>query len=727
MLTRVSARSRSDRHTPPRGRARSPSPRRPMPASVARCAGLTARSRVAIGNERANAVSAGPPGDGVTPQRVRRRARSRRGCRSSRTRRAPRRSRARPAMRTACTAGRPAARQGGDVRGRVGTQPRGRQLRGQRPSAHGGLEAAHVPARAQHVLVPAHANVASHRRPRALRDGPCRGRRCRIRCSHRQIRRAGGRSHARVGPLLGEGKQVHVPVHEHRAVPEDRRPGPARPRSGRRRSPTPARAPRRELQRLVRRGPHHRAAVVLDQRHGVLDQGLCVEVADRDSAEVRVTTEVARTTPAVGLNSSVAGERPPVDGPLVSARGRGPVGHVPVQPAWSGKVRGTSRLGPRRSATANQSQYGACARYEADHVRELIRLASVTDQEVRTLSSCLLVPLGQNPSVFCLTFGLTRTSVRLHALEEKFASPLRGRGSWVLSTLVRAACRCTLGRRRRFHARKSSLAGGSRRRTPSTPGKHWSSPRTSTSSTSARPTTCTGPWPKPRSPPGKHVICEKPLAIDDRGAEEMLDAAISIRACPRGPVRLPLHPMVREAATACRPGSQGIRLIHGGLSAGLAAGLRRQLARRRVDRWRVSRVRGHRLAPVRSRRVRVRSQDHARERATTEIPGARHRKCRDHAVRDGQGRGRLHGHQPDLGGPQEPLTLEIDAADEALFFNQEEPETSGSASAKRSRCSSATRASCPRTPRGSPTCPPATRRATTTLSTPSSRMFTPRR
>src|SRR6188508_1296681 len=26
---------------------------------------------------------------------------------------------------------------------------------------------------------------------------------------------------------------------------------------------------------------------------------------------------------------------------------------------------------------------------------------------------------------------------------------------------------------------------------------------------------------------GKHVICEKPLAIDDRGAEEMLDAAIA--------------------------------------------------------------------------------------------------------------------------------------------------------------------------------------------------------
>ena len=80
---------------------------------------------------------------------------------------------------------------------------------------------------------------------------------------------------------------------------------------------------------------------------------------------------------------------------------------------------------------------------------------------------------------------------------------------------------------------------------------------------------------------GKHVICEKPLAIDDRGAEEMLDAAIASGRVHAVPFVYRYHPMVREARERVQTGVSGaIRLIHGGY-------LQDWLLKADDDNWRV--------------------------------------------------------------------------------------------------------------------------------------------
>ena len=64
---------------------------------------------------------------------------------------------------------------------------------------------------------------------------------------------------------------------------------------------------------------------------------------------------------------------------------------------------------------------------------------------------------------------------------------------------------------------------------------------------------------------GKHVICEKPLAVDDRGAEEMVDAATASGLTTAVPFVYRYYPTVREARERIRTGVTGpIRLIHGG-------------------------------------------------------------------------------------------------------------------------------------------------------------------
>src|ERR1700754_2011577 len=64
---------------------------------------------------------------------------------------------------------------------------------------------------------------------------------------------------------------------------------------------------------------------------------------------------------------------------------------------------------------------------------------------------------------------------------------------------------------------------------------------------------------------GKHVICEKPLAVDDRGAEEMFDVAVGSGLATAVPFVYRYYPTVREARERIRTGVTGpIRLIHGG-------------------------------------------------------------------------------------------------------------------------------------------------------------------
>ena len=80
---------------------------------------------------------------------------------------------------------------------------------------------------------------------------------------------------------------------------------------------------------------------------------------------------------------------------------------------------------------------------------------------------------------------------------------------------------------------------------------------------------------------GKHVICEKPLAIDDRGAEEMVVAAASAGRITAVPFVYRYYPTVREARERIRAGISGpVRLIHGGY-------LQDWLLRPEDDNWRV--------------------------------------------------------------------------------------------------------------------------------------------
>ena len=176
---------------------------------------------------------------------------------------------------------------------------------------------------------------------------------------------------------------------------------------------------------------------------------------------------------------------------------------------------------------------------------------------------------------------------------------------------------------------------------------------------------------------GKHVICEKPLAIDDRGAEEMVEAAAERRACHRRAVRLPLLPDGARGARAHphrrhRPGPADPRRLPAGLAAAPED-----------DNWRVDEqlggasrafadigshwcdlaefVSGHRITRVCARLVLgARPRDGGR---------------RDPAVRDRPAaRSAAPSSARSPPGARTSSTLELDGANEALAFDQEEPE-----------------------------------------------------
>src|SRR4051812_27438559 len=176
---------------------------------------------------------------------------------------------------------------------------------------------------------------------------------------------------------------------------------------------------------------------------------------------------------------------------------------------------------------------------------------------------------------------------------------------------------------------------------------------------------------------GKHVICEKPLAIDDHGAAEIADAAASAGLVNAVPFVYRYYPTVREARERIRAGVTGpIRLIHGGY-------LQDWLLRSTDGNWRVDEqlggasrafadigshwcdlaefVSGHRITRLNARSY-VSVPDRATEDAVI-LQFETDRGAVGSAVISQISAGRKN-----------KLTLELDGAEEALAFNQEQPE-----------------------------------------------------
>ena len=111
---------------------------------------------------------------------------------------------------------------------------------------------------------------------------------------------------------------------------------------------------------------------------------------------------------------------------------------------------------------------------------------------------------------------------------------------------------------------------------------------------------------------GKHVVCEKPLAMDAAGAELLVAAAAAADRQAAVPFVYRFYPTVREARERVRAGETGrVHLVHGTYLQDWL--LRPEDGNWRVDespRWRVARVRRHRLALVRPRGVRDRPAAH---------------------------------------------------------------------------------------------------------------------
>ena len=80
---------------------------------------------------------------------------------------------------------------------------------------------------------------------------------------------------------------------------------------------------------------------------------------------------------------------------------------------------------------------------------------------------------------------------------------------------------------------------------------------------------------------GKHVVCEKPLAVDRAAAEALIDAAAGAERVATVPFVYRFHPVVREARARVQAGELGaVHLIHGGY-------LQDWLASADDDNWRV--------------------------------------------------------------------------------------------------------------------------------------------
>jgi predicted dehydrogenase len=198
---------------------------------------------------------------------------------------------------------------------------------------------------------------------------------------------------------------------------------------------------------------------------------------------------------------------------------------------------------------------------------------------------------------------------------------------------------------------------------------------------------------------GKHVICEKPLALDVAGARRLVDAAAAAGRVAAVPFVYRYYPTVREARERVRRGATGpLRLLHGTY-------LQDWLLRAEDNNWRVDAelggasrtfadigshwcdlaefVSGHRIAKLSARLLTALPQRlHAENRPAFSSAPA------DGEVRDvGTEDAAVVQFETDQGaigttivsqisaGRKNRLWLEVDGAEEALAFSQEDAET----------------------------------------------------
>ena len=177
---------------------------------------------------------------------------------------------------------------------------------------------------------------------------------------------------------------------------------------------------------------------------------------------------------------------------------------------------------------------------------------------------------------------------------------------------------------------------------------------------------------------GKHVICEKPLALDLAGAERLTELAAASGRGAFVPFVYRYHPMTREARERVRSGRAGaVRLVHGTY-------LQDWLLRPDDDNWRVDAalggasrafadigshwcdlaefVTGHRIAHLSARKLVTRPEAGTEDAAVVQFE-------------TDQGAVGSTVISQTSAGRKNRLWLEVDCADEAVVFDQEHPET----------------------------------------------------
>ncbi|SFF87288.1 Gfo/Idh/MocA family protein [Blastococcus tunisiensis] len=182
---------------------------------------------------------------------------------------------------------------------------------------------------------------------------------------------------------------------------------------------------------------------------------------------------------------------------------------------------------------------------------------------------------------------------------------------------------------------------------------------------------------------GKHVVCEKPLAVDADEAQELVRLAADAGVTATVPFVYRFYPMVREARARVADGSSGpVRLLHGSY-------LQDWLAEDTDDNWRVDAaaggasrafadigvhwcdlvefVSGHRITRVAARTV-VAVPERGGRRVTTEDAGVVLFET------DGGAVGNLTVSQVSPG-RKNRLWFSVDGSTESLCFDQENPES----------------------------------------------------
>jgi predicted dehydrogenase len=198
---------------------------------------------------------------------------------------------------------------------------------------------------------------------------------------------------------------------------------------------------------------------------------------------------------------------------------------------------------------------------------------------------------------------------------------------------------------------------------------------------------------------GKHVICEKPIALDGDSAQGLSDAATAAGKVGGVPFVYRYYPTVREARERIRTGASGpIRLLHGSY-------LQDWLLRPEDDNWRVDAdlggasrafadigshwcdlaefVSGHRITRLHARTFtalpeRLSSEAHAAFQAAGELGKPKQVTTEDAVTLQFETDGGAIGSaviSQISAGRKNRLFLELDGSEEALAFNQEEPES----------------------------------------------------